>query len=278
MHQNILSQSKYLYFKIVCVLCVVVIALYLFEEPRVAPNGGTFLGYTLGVIALLIIIFLIIFGIRKRSYKSNLGDLKHWLSAHVWFGLALVVIATLHTGFQFGFNIHTVAYVLMMLVVISGIWGVYMYLNYPPLLSDLLNSKTIVQQGEVLIAIDQSAYQMLGTLSDLDEATRIRVEDLLNAAANEPIILQWSDRLKTDVTKTNTYLAMQELESLFLTGKVSVRNLSLAMVKRVNHLQQIRDFIQLKTLMSFWLLFHVPISIGLLATLMAHIFSVFYYW
>jgi len=257
---------------------VVVIALYVFEEPRVAPNGGTFLGYTLGVIALLIIIFLIIFGIRKRNYKSNLGDLKHWLSAHVWFGLALVVIATLHTGFQFGFNIHTVAYVLMMLVVVSGIWGVYMYLNYPPLLSDLLNSKTIVQQGEVLIAIDQSAYQMLGTLSDLDEATRVRIEDLLNAAANEPIILQWSDRLKTDVTKTKTYFAMQELESLFLTGEVSVRNLSLAMVKRVNHLQQIRDFIQLKTLMSFWLLFHVPISIGLLAALTAHIFSVFYYW
>jgi len=36
--------------------------------------------------------------------------------------------------------------------------------------------------------------------------------------------------------------------------------------------------IQLQALMEIWLYVHVPLSIGLLAALTAHIVSVFFYW
>jgi hypothetical protein len=36
--------------------------------------------------------------------------------------------------------------------------------------------------------------------------------------------------------------------------------------------------IQLQALMEVWLYLHVPLSIGLLAALIAHIVSVFFYW
>ena len=42
---------------------------------------------------------------------------------------ALIVIATLHTGFQFGWNVHTLAYVLMMLVILSGMFGIAAYVD-----------------------------------------------------------------------------------------------------------------------------------------------------
>ena len=158
MKENVLNISNNLFFKWALGLSLLSIALYILDDPRVAPNGGTWLGYTLGTIGALTIVFLTLFGVRKRSYRSNLGDLKYWLSAHVWLGLALVVIATLHTGFQFGWNVHTLAYVLTMLVVFSGIWGVYMYLRFPSLMSELLNSKTLIQQGEVLIEIIPVTY------------------------------------------------------------------------------------------------------------------------
>jgi len=74
-------------------------------------------------------------GVRKRSYSSSLGTLRGWTSAHIYLGLALIVVATLHTGFQFGWNLHTLCYVLMMIVIGSGIFGMVVYLRYPQLMS-----------------------------------------------------------------------------------------------------------------------------------------------
>ncbi len=42
---------------------------------------------------------------------------------------------TLHAGFQFGWNVHTLAYALMCLVVASGVVGTVLYLRYPAQMS-----------------------------------------------------------------------------------------------------------------------------------------------
>jgi uncharacterized membrane protein (UPF0136 family) len=277
MKENILNLSNHLYLKLVAILCFLAIVIYAYDTPRVAPNGGTLLGYTLGTLGALIIIFLTLFGVRKRSYKSNLGDLKYWLSSHVWLGLSLIIIATLHTGFQFGINIHTLAYVLTMLVVLSGIWGVFMYMSYPSLMSQLLNGKTLLQQGQLLIEIDESASQLLEALPE-SSAFKVSAKKIIGAVASEPIIQSWRDKYHVDVSKTKTSLAAKELEVAFLNGESSARGLYLLMTKRLNQLKIIREFIRLKNLVSIWLLFHVPLSIGLLVCLTAHIFSVFFYW
>src|SRR5688572_28529188 len=50
-------------------------------------------------------------------------------------GTALLIIATLHAGFQVGWNLHTLAYILMCVVIASGFFGLYSYLNNPQLIS-----------------------------------------------------------------------------------------------------------------------------------------------
>ena len=276
MKENVLNISNNLFFKWALGLSLLSIALYILDDPRVAPNGGTWLGYTLGTIGALTIVFLTLFGVRKRSYRSNLGDLKYWLSAHVWLGLALVVIATLHTGFQFGWNVHTLAYVLTMLVVFSGIWGVYMYLRFPSLMSELLNSKTLIQQGEVLIEIDQGALKLLDSVEA--GTFKNKALQLLKSAVTEPISRGFWANLKSDYPNSASEIALTQFESMFLQGEQSARQLSQLMAKRVGQLKRIREFVQLKSLAGVWLIFHVPMSIGLLASLVAHIFSVFFYW
>jgi hypothetical protein len=52
----------------------------------------------------------------------------------------------------------------------------------------------------------------------------------------------------------------------------------LLMVKRDHQLSRIRRFIQLKSFTEAWLMIHVPASMALLASLVAHIVSVFFYW
>src|SRR5581483_6602363 len=129
------------------------------------PNGSTWLGYTLGTIAALLVIFLALFGIRKRTFGSTVGTAIGWLSAHVYLGLAALLIATLHTGMHFGANVHTVAYVLMCLVTLSGIWGVYAYMSFP---GAMIQQRGNLRRSEFLrqiAEIDGSALELAETIS-----------------------------------------------------------------------------------------------------------------
>src|SRR5262245_21950563 len=113
MHQSFVTYKIFRCAIFAGVLSTASIVAYLIDSPRDSQNGGTWLGYTLGTIAALLILYLMWFGVRKRSYRSTSGGAVGWLSAHVYLGLTLLLLATLHCGFQFGLNVHTAAYALM---------------------------------------------------------------------------------------------------------------------------------------------------------------------
>ena len=92
---------------------------------------------------------------RKRRINPGPWSLKAWTSAHVYLGLSLVVVGTLHTGFQIGWNVHTLAYVLMLLVIATGIYGVVVYATLPTRLSDNRREMTRAQMLDALNALDR---------------------------------------------------------------------------------------------------------------------------
>lgn len=268
--ENVLTLYGFRYLKWSLALMLGSIIAYVVDVPRTVPNGGTWLGYTLGTIGALVIVWLVLFGVRKRAYKSSLGNVRGWLSAHIWLGLSLLVVATLHTGFQFGSNIHTVAYVLMVLVIVSGIWGVTVYLRNPSLMSDLVGGKSLLQMGTVLAEIDGEARNMAQGLGD-------EVQRLVEASASTPIVSGLFGRFGTS-PGCATASAVATLHQMGLQGDKAVRDLYAVQVRRQQQLGRIREFLRTKAWTDVWLLLHVPLSIGLLATLTAHIVSVFFYW
>jgi len=134
-HEGFLRHRSFRWLKLAAVLCVVAILAYALVDVQPHPNGGSWLGYTLGTIGAGLIVWLALLGVRKRAMTPGAWSLKAWTSAHVYLGLSLIVVATLHTGFQFGWNVHTLAYVLMMLVIASGVWGIAVYASLPAALS-----------------------------------------------------------------------------------------------------------------------------------------------
>ena len=106
-----------------------------------------------------LIVWLACLGVRKRLITQGHYSLKAWVSAHVYLGLSLTVLATLHTGFQFGWNIHTLAYALMMLVIASGALGVWAYATLPQRLHGNRGETTRKQMLDALASLDAQLHE-----------------------------------------------------------------------------------------------------------------------
>ncbi|WP_374633317.1 hypothetical protein [Ferrovibrio sp.] len=274
-HESVLVYRGFRYLRFALGLCILAILAYVFHDAYPEPNGGTWLGYTLGTIGLGIILFLAWFGIRKRRYGPSADRLADWLSAHVYLGLALIVIATLHAGFQVGWNVHTLAYGLMLTVIVSGVFGVYAYLRYPQLMTENRRGTTL--------------QQMLAQIADLDREIR-RVGLPLSEAVNRALISSatdtkvggtfWRQLAGNDphCATTAARLLVTKLAAEETGNQALMRQLLGLLARKEGLLERARRDVQLGALLKVWLFFHVPLTFGLLAALFAHVFSVFYYW
>lgn len=286
--------SRYFWWSLL--LCIGAIAAYAIHDPAMPANGGTWLGYTLGTLSALLILWLMYFGIRKRRYRSRTGTVVGWLSAHVYLGLALIVLATLHTGFQFGWNVHTLAYGLMMFVIISGIYGVYCYLHFPSLMTENRGESA---PDSLLRQIQEIDRQALVLASEIGGETHERVlksirrtrlggsvrniifgskpsADLQGLVQEAKIEQQ---KLKTqDVDSTMAFMASRIAHEREDSSEMMRQLTDLLVGQKEQLLEQLRRDMQLKAYLDLWLYIHVPMSFALLAALITHIVSVFFYW
>lgn len=293
MHESMLDYAKRRYLKIAVALCVVSIIAYAWHDPLSPPNGGTWLGYTLGGIGAALILWLTALGVRKRSYSSSLGTLRGWTSAHIYLGLALIVVATLHTGFQFGWNLHTLCYVLMLIVIASGIFGMVVYLRYPQLMSSnragikpdvLLEEINDLDQRALRIANDMPR-RFGDVLRSNREGTRVggSTRAILGGHDLSTIALPTAGGTLQQVSNSEQAALLDWLGDELARstdGELTKRigDLLSVVATRRNQLRRLRRDAQIRGWLEIWLYVHVPVTLALIGTLIAHVVSVFLYW
>lgn len=304
MHQSFLTHANKRYLWAATILLLGALIAYFWHDPIGPPNGGTWLGYTLGTIAALLIFWLMMFGVRKRTYSNRVGTLRGWLSAHVYLGTALLLLALLHSGFQFGWNLHTLAFTLMCLVIFSGFFGVYVYLRYPNLMTRNRENATRAAMLEEIYEIDQNALALAdgidpkihGIVLRSIEKTKLggSVMSLLNAQdASDQALKQAYKMLEARDKKGGAPLtnepATRDMPTMFamvdfLAGKATdkqgeaLRKLIDLLSRKKSLATRVARDIQFQSLMEVWLYIHVPLSFALLAALVGHILVVFFYW
>ncbi|MBU0825130.1 MAG: hypothetical protein KKB78_11990 [Alphaproteobacteria bacterium] len=169
-HEGFLRYAGFRWAKISGGLCLLIIISYALVDVTPRHNGGSWYGYTLGTIGAGLILWLTALGYRKRKMTSDYWSLKAWTSAHVYLGLSLIVIGTWHTGFQLGWNVHTLAWALMMLVILSGLYGVIVYATLPAALSNNRDEMTQMQMLEAIRAFDRQLHSAAQPLTPADTA------------------------------------------------------------------------------------------------------------
>lgn len=80
-------------------------------------------GLVCGIIAALLILFEMLLWPRKVFRRLRLGQTKYWMAAHIWLGLACFPIAWIHSGYDWGGRLTTLLMGLLLVTVVSGIYG-----------------------------------------------------------------------------------------------------------------------------------------------------------
>jgi hypothetical protein len=163
----------------------------------------------------------------------------------------------------------------MLLVIASGIWGVVNYARLPQRMTENRRGLTLNAMQQEMMEIDRQCVALANQLGDeYDAAVRIsREESPLGGSA-------WR-LLSGHEPHCGTARALTMVETLATerTGfgdKPSV--LVAALSRKAALLRRARRDLRFKALMEVWLHLHVPLSFALLAALIAHVVSVFYYW
>ncbi len=275
-HEGFLRHKNFRWLKIGLLISLACIIGYATVDVQPRHNGGSWYGYVLGTIGALLILWLTLLGVRKRAMTRGNWSLKAWTSAHVYLGLSLIVVGTLHTGFQFGWNVHTLAYALMMLVIVSGIYGISVYASLPRELSDNSAEFTRPQMIDAVQKIDKQLQIAAQPLSVEDtEIVRMSIDD-------NPFRGGVLRRLSGNYPRCRTAKAVRLLRQREATATGDYENALEAVVKLLERkssaLGRIRDHMRVRALLEVWLYIHVPVTFALIAALAAHIVSVFFYW
>tara|TARA_R110000744_G_scaffold356318_1_gene463050 strand:- start:15 stop:878 length:864 start_codon:yes stop_codon:yes gene_type:complete len=285
---NFFTYLNYRYLKLALWVTVIFSIAYVLHEPGQPKNGGTWFGYTIGTVSALLILFLMYFGRRKRDYFSTFGTVKGWLSAHIYLGTALLVLATLHTGFQFGLNVHTLACALMVFAIVSGFYGAWAYVYLPVQKRENLKA---ISTEEYFQSIEDFDRQIVKLAIDLPEKLSLMINSALERTElGGTLVNQLSVKDKSNLMVNDRILANKNQSTcinllVVELAKVTDQQRATQLKKiidlfgsRQRALKVLRQDIKHNAFLQLWLYIHVPVSFALLAALITHIVAIFIYW
>lgn len=230
------------------------------------PSGA--LGHGFGIIGtLMMIIGVSVYMIRKRYRKFfNLGYLKYWLEFHIFLCSVGPVLVLYHTAFKFG-GIVSVSFWSMVLVVLSGVVGRFIYLQIP---------RSI--QGQEL---------SINELNSMKERLAIRIRSVLSEDSStlaEFERVASADRYKSFKLSLavgfliRDYLNIKRVLSLL---KKRIKLLGLGKDERIELVKAAKSEIviarriaMLRTsqkLFHMWHLFHLPFAIAMFVIMVIHV-------
>jgi len=230
------------------------------------PSGA--LGHGLGIIGtLMMIVGVSTYMIRKRYRKFfNIGYLKHWLEFHIFLCSVGPVLVLYHTAFKFG-GIVSVSFWSMVLVVLSGVVGRFIYLQIP---------RTI--QGQEI---------SVNELNSIKEKLAIRVRSVLSedsSTLSEFEKISSADRYKSfrlitavgffvrdyfDIKRVMRLLKMRI--KLLGIGKCESDELIKAAKSEIVIARRIALLRTSQKLFHWWHIFHLPFAITMFVIMVIHV-------
>jgi hypothetical protein len=230
------------------------------------PSGA--LGHGFGIIGtLMMIVGVSTYMIRKRYRKFfNFGYLKHWLEFHIFLCSVGPVLVLYHTSFKFG-GIVSVSFWSMVLVVLSGVVGRFIYLQIP---------RTIEGQeisiNDLNSIKEKLAIKVRSVMSE-DSSTLLEFERISSADRYKAFRLLTAVgffiRDYFDIRKVMRLLKMRI--KLLGIGKTEKDELIKAAKSEIIIARRIALLRTSQKLFHWWHIFHLPFAIAMFVIMIIHV-------
>jgi hypothetical protein len=129
------------------------------------PRGGSAVGLAFGVIGFGFMIFAALLGARKRVPTWRIGRAQAWMRGHLWLGLLSMPVILFHGGFHFGGTLTTVLMWLLIITVVSGVFGAALQHHVPRVMTTDVKLETIYDEiGNVRKLLREEADRGVETI------------------------------------------------------------------------------------------------------------------
>ena len=172
---------------IIFVVATAVYVPYAAESPY-GPSGASGIGLTFGIVGFAFMVFAGLLGARKRFPVWRVGRAQAWMRGHLWLGVLSLPLILFHGGFRFGGPLTAALMVLLIVVVISGVFGAVLQHYLPTVMTEQVPLETIFEQidrvrGQLLDEADQTVARVTALVAPLVTAVPTRVAMATEEAA-----------------------------------------------------------------------------------------------
>ena len=145
-------------------LSAFVYVLYAFEAPQ-GPRGGSAIGLAFGIIGFAFMIFAALLGARKRVPTWRIGRTQAWMRGHLWLGFLALPMILFHGGFHLGGTLTRVLMWLLIITVLSGVFGAALQHYIPRVMTTDVPLETIYDEiGRVRTLLREEADRAIESL------------------------------------------------------------------------------------------------------------------
>lgn len=230
------------------------------------PSGSW--GHGFGIIGtLMMILGVSIYMLRKRTRKFfNFGYLKHWLEFHIFLCSVGPVLVLYHTAFKFG-GIVSVSFWSMVLVVLSGVIGRFIYIQIPRTIQgkeiDILELSSIREQMSHNLYLDLTMNPAL--LNDFEKLASVQRFNDLNIGQSLLVIFKDYFRIKSYRWKLTKQLKAAGISSYRRKEILRTVKSEILLSRRIGLLKTMQK------LFHYWHIAHLPFAISMFVIMIIHV-------
>jgi hypothetical protein len=225
-------------------------------------------GHGFGIIGtLMMTVGVVIYMIRKRSRKLfTFGYLKHWLELHIFLCTVGPILVLYHTAFKFG-GIVSVSFWSMVLVVLSGVVGRFIYIQIPRTIqgkeidmNDLvLMREELMEKMKLEMLFDVRLIKELDELASPDRYKSLNILDTL--------FIYFKDffRIRSFQSKLKKNLAFAGFSKI---KRKEIKNKAEAEIILSRRLGMLRT---MQNLFRYWHVAHLPFALAMFIIMIIHV-------
>lgn len=242
--------------------------------------GGTAAGLAFGSAGFAFMIFAALLGARKRVPVYRIGRAQTWMRGHLWLGLLSLPILLFHSGFRYGHGLTAWLMTLLIVVVLSGIFGAALQHYMPRVITREVTMETIYEEiGHVRAQLLEEAEELIKQTAS-GEKQAIKGSDEPDSAMPAVVVMDeaaplhnfYEQELKPFLEKPGARGSALGDAAQARSAFAQLRTLvPLSLHTTIEDLEGICEEERQLTLQSHlhvwlhgWLLLHIPLSLALI--------------